>query len=320
MLLSLGIDTSCYTTSIAVVDEKENLIANCRKLLSVKSGEKGLRQSDALFQHVKNLPELIEEIRKNVDIRNVNVISVSSKPRPVNDSYMPVFLSGIGFAKVIAETLQIPIKYYSHQEGHMMAGIWSAGVRSLLNRNFLSFHISGGTTELLYVNRIENGFDIKIIGGTRDLHAGQFIDRVGVSLGLPFPSGPYLEKMACEAEKKVRIPISTQDLWINFSGPETHAQRLISKGENPNEIALGVINCISVSIQRVLESAVNQTGVRDILMVGGVCSNKIMKEYLTGSFYGKANVYFAQPEFSTDNAVGIALLGLYNMVGSEVFK
>ncbi len=307
--LLFGIDTSCYTTSIAVVNEARELIFHDRKLLSVKEGMRGLRQSDALFQHIKNLPELVSRAKQNITFSNIKKISVSERPRPVSDSYMPVFMGGTSFAKVIAEALGIPLQYYSHQEGHMMAGLWSAQAQYLIRQPFLCFHISGGTTELLHVNGTTDGFEIKIIGGTKDLHAGQFIDRIGVSMSLPFPCGPHLEKIALQTELSIPIPVSVKDTWIHFSGSETHAQRLIIKGENQQSIALGVFRSIAMSVEKVVANAVKKTGIKDVLMVGGVCANTIMKRYLLDKLNGKAIVHFAEPAFSTDNAVGIALLG-----------
>ncbi len=307
--LLLGIDTSCYTTSIAIVNEENELIFNDRIVLSVKEGARGLRQSDALFQHIKNLPELVNRAKQSIDFSNIKKISVSERPRPVSDSYMPVFMGGTSFAKVIAETLDIPIQYFSHQEGHIMAGLWSAKAQHLNHQPFLCFHISGGTTELLHVNSAKDGFEIKIIGGTKDVHAGQFIDRIGVSMSLPFPCGPHLEKIALETENSIPIPVSVKHTWIHFSGSETHAQRQIIKGENHQSIALGVLRSIATSVEKVVINAVKETGIKDVLMVGGVCANTIMKAYLLDSLKGKATMHFAEPAFSTDNAVGIALLG-----------
>ena len=311
--LSLGIDTSCYTTSIAVVDAQGRLIADERRLLSVQKGSRGLRQSEALFQNKKNVPDLIKEIKPKVRFSDIKTVSVSTKPRPAEGSYMPVFVGGSGFAGVIADMLQVPLKCFTHQEGHIMAGIWAANAGHLMEKAFLSFHISGGTTELLYVDNTEDGFAIDIIGGSKDLHAGQFIDRVGVSLGLPFPCGPHLEEMALEATEHPILPVSTHETWIHFSGPETHTQRLIS-GKDQREypqIALGVLKCITDSTARVIEEAMKQTGRKDVLMVGGVCSNSIMKRLLLDQFKDRANIYFARPAFATDNAVGTALLGIW---------
>lgn len=313
MALILGIDTSCYTSSVAVVNQKEELLFNKRKILSVPVGKRGLRQSEALFQHTNNLPELIEEISEEFDFSKLQLVSVSSRPRPLSDSYMPVFLSGISFARVISKMLNIPVKYFSHQEGHLMAGAWSAKAMHLYKDSFLCFHISGGTTELLMVNPSNQDLSIDILGGTKDLHAGQFIDRIGVSLGLAFPCGAELEKMAMKAEKKISVPVSTKESWINFSGPETYLQRLIQQEGKPEDIALGTISCITESVLKVLEYTIKKTNIKNVLMVGGVCANQIMRKRLETYFQEKAAIYFANPEFSTDNAVGTALLGLRSL-------
>ena len=116
----LGIDTSNYKTSIAVIDHKKHIICDLRRFLTVKQGERGLRQSDALFQHIQNLPELMEEMRRMFDGR-IDAVACSFRPRPEAGSYMPVFLAGSGFAKAAAAAMNVPVVGFSHQEGHMEA-------------------------------------------------------------------------------------------------------------------------------------------------------------------------------------------------------
>lgn len=310
MGLTIGIDTSCYTSSVAVVDMEGNLIASEKRLLTVEQGNRGLRQSEALFQHMKNIPELVHQIKEKVDLSDVTCVSVSSRPRPVEGSYMPVFMGGMGFGSVMADVLKVPLYQFSHQEGHIMAGLWSAKVLHWQESEFLAFHISGGTTELLKVLKNKRGFRIEIIGGSKDLHAGQFVDRVGVSLGLPFPCGPHLEKIALTVENGEKIPVSVHGTWIHFSGPETHAQRIIKGGAKHENIARGVFDSIAVSVERAIKTAVSETAIHKIVMVGGVCSNRLIKKYLMEKLEGQAHIAFAEPEFSTDNAVGTALLGM----------
>lgn len=304
--LVIGIDTSCYTTSVAA--KCGDRMFHFKKMLDVEEGECGLRQSDALFQHVKNLPLLFEELGKSVKIRGFDdvTVAVSSRPRSVQGSYMPVFLAGQSFAKSIASVLDARYVETSHQDGHIMAAIYSCKKYAIMDEPFLVYHLSGGTTELLLAKKTENGFDCEIVGGTRDLPAGQFIDRIGVKLGFDFPCGKYIDYSAVNyAGKKERVKTCVNDAYINFSGEETRYRRLFESGEDKEKIAYHVMKCISVSIRKSVEFAKEKYGIKNVLMVGGVSSSK----FLRNEFSDMPKVYFAEVEFSTDNAVGVCEIG-----------
>lgn len=302
-MIYIGIDTSNYTDSVAAV-YGEAVISE-RRLLPVKEGERGIRQSDGVFHHMKLLPELFSELAGKIDIKKVAAVGVSTRPRNVEGSYMPVFLAGEGYARVISDALGVPLYRFSHQDGHIMAGIYSCGAEELLSGEFLSVHLSGGTTEILKSRFIGNGFSHEIIGGTRDISAGQFIDRIGVRLGLRFPAGRALEELSQNAKKEVKLPVSTDGAYMNFSGIETKAARIAAECDN-SELALGVLTAVKNTLVKALNSAVSLTGIERILAVGGVASNGLIREGFKRELNGQ--VFFASPELSTDNAVGIAKL------------
>jgi len=306
----LGIDTSCYTTSAAVVGEDGSIIYDCRMPLKVNEGARGLQQSQAVWQHLNNIPQLMEDMFTELDPGLLKSVTVSAKPRPAEDSYMPVFKAGLGYASTIARMLRIPLYHTTHQEGHLMAGVCP---ELLAKKKFLAIHLSGGTSELLKVNVKQSpfGFEEKILGKTLDLHAGQFIDRVGVALGLSFPSGPELEKLArLVSEQTVTIPSVTKNFDFSFSGPESCAQRMIASGIDQGQIARAVEQCLMNTLSKILTRAVLATGIRDVLLVGGVSANHYIRKILTAKLKSKQVVlYFAQPELSSDNAVGTALIG-----------
>lgn len=314
MDLILGIDTSCYTTSVALVDRAGNLVAEVRQLLTVGEGERGLQQSAAVFQHIKNLPGLIEKISLRDRRDSVISVAASIRPRPAEGSYMPVFMVGEGFARTMADIARVPFVATSHQEGHLMAGIWSAGGPD--KDRFLAVHLSGGTSELLFVKRTGAGFKVEKLGGTTDLHAGQFVDRVGVALGLPFPCGPALQDLAAGSKGGLRVPSVVRGMEISFSGPESHVQRLIDKGEVPAEIARAVEHCIAATMEKLLRRGIDETGLKEVLLVGGVAANRYLRQRLKerlGHRAVGASLFFAEPCFSMDNAVGTALIGLQKM-------
>lgn len=295
----LGIDTSNYTTSVAAY-EKDN-IQNERLIIPVKPGERGIRQSDGVFYHLKTLPELYNKL----NLSDVKAIGVSTRPRSLEDSYMPVFLAGEGYAKVIAKSLNVPIHKFSHQDGHIGAGIMSSNATELLDGEFLSLHLSGGTCEILKCRYNGYNFDTEILGGTKDISAGQLIDRSGVYMGMKFPSGKEIEACAKDYEKEIKLPVSVKGEWINFSGLENKVKDLLGKESNA-DISRAVLSAVSRSIEKALNYVVEITGINRILAVGGVMSNSYLREEFIKNI--NAKIYFAMPEYSTDNAVGIAYL------------
>ena len=311
--LILGIDTSNYTTSLALMDLKGNLISEARRQLPVQEGSLGLRQSDALFQHVKNLPELCKALLEAVGEYRLVGVSGATKPRPQEESYMPVFLAASSYGETLSQILKVPFFPYSHQEGHIEAGLWSAKIQ--FEQSFLAFHLSGGTTELLLVIPDEEGYHIDIIGSSSDISAGQMIDRVGVKLGLPFPAGPHLEALANKWRgRNSEVPTAIKGTSISFSGPETFFQRLIEKGNPPEEIAYLVFQCIGKSLTACLNNTFKQHKLDNILLVGGVASNQIIKHILENKLDKTLNLRFGEPQYCSDNAVGISALGVKKII------
>lgn len=305
----VGIDTSCYTTSVAILDESGERIADNRRILSVKEGKRGLQQSEMVFQHMRNLPELWEGALEGIDGSRIAGIGVSTMPRRAEGSYMPAFLAGHGYARVLSSALDVPIHAVSHQEGHIYAGLWSC--RELTSEDFLAMHVSGGTTELVRVRREGDIIrEVELLGGSCDLHGGQFVDRIGVALGLSFPTGKKLEELARSGHDcAVELPVSVSGLSVSFAGPESHAQRLMKEPFDKAAMAAGVEECIAKTLARLLRNAVRETGCRDILMVGGVMSNTYIRNYLRSYFAKKrinAKLYYPEAVYSPDNAMGAA--------------
>ncbi|MCL4464074.1 MAG: O-sialoglycoprotein endopeptidase [Firmicutes bacterium] len=298
----LGVDTSCYTTSLAVIDAQGRLLSEARKLLAVPHGERGLRQSDGVFQHLQHLPELVAVLTKEIGPLRLQAVAASTRPRPLIGSYLPVFTAGVSFARSLASAFDVPFFELSHQEGHLLAGLWSAGVEW---QNFYVVHLSGGTTEVLAVDAKEELL-LSQLGGTEDLHAGQFIDRVGVALGLSFPAGPSLEELgACAGPAPLAVPVAVRGGILSFSGPESHVQRALLQGARPADAARGVEHCVAQSVWRVLENIAREHGVKPVLFVGGVMANSYIRSFLAKKIGN--NAAFASVEFAGDNAVGAAL-------------
>ncbi len=307
--LFLGIDTSNYTTSVALCDKDGKVILNLKKLLPVKSGERGLRQSDALFAHTKNLPEIMQGLNAFLDNghRESKILAVgcSATPRDAEGSYMPCFLSGVAAAESVSATVGCGKYYFSHQNGHVMAALYSSDMTELLDREsaFAAFHVSGGTTELLLVTPGQNSFKVEQIGGTEDMNAGQAIDRTGVLMGLSFPCGKEMETL-CANMPYQKSRVSVKGLHCNLSGLENLAAKLYNETSDRAVTSAFCFDFIADTLTKLSSNLRDMYPNIPIIFAGGVMSNKRIAKHLSRI----GNVYFSEPEFSADNAAGIALL------------
>lgn len=308
----VGIDTSNYTTSVGIVAEDGEILANIKKLLPVADGECGLRQSDAVFAHIKNLPEVLASADTVLTEHEVLAVGYSAKPRNVDGSYMPCFLCGEDIALAFKAGRGIPAYAFSHQCGHISAALTSAEAWSIATEPFVAFHVSGGTTEVLLCNRDASGFTTGIIGGTRDLNAGQAIDRAGVMMGMSFPCGAELERVASTYTGKLSKPkISVADGYCNLSGLQNLSAKMYAESNDKAKTSAYVLHFVGHTLKRMAEDVRNKHGDLPIVFGGGVMSNQKLREMLLPL----GNVYFAEPALSADNAVGIAELTRRKFLG-----
>lgn len=302
----LGIDTSNYTTSVALYRAEGEGYLQCKRLLPVREGELGLRQSDAVFHHTRQLPELIEALLSDTPEPIVGV-GVSEKPCEEAGSYMPCFLAGLGAARTAAAVLGAPLARFTHQQGHVAAAAFGAERPEWLDRPFLAFHVSGGTTDALLVQPAENRrISCRRLARSLDLKAGQLIDRVGGLLGLPFPAGPALERLAAGAAGPVpRACATMRGADCCLSGVENRCRRLIAEGAGPETVARFCLDSVHSAVRGMTEALRKERPELPVLYAGGVMSNGLLREALSAEFPGCG---FAPAALSADNAVGIALL------------
>ena len=298
----LGLDTSNYTTSVALFDGESG--CNVGKLLDVKPGELGLRQSDALFQHVRRLPGLVEQMKLQQDLSGLCAVGASTRPRALEQSYMPCFLAGASQGQALACVLGVPFFPCSHQQGHLAAAAWSAGRLDLLDRPFLAWHLSGGTTELLLVE--PDGYNVKaaILGGTKDISAGQLIDRAGVLLGLDFPAGKALDTLYRKGTPERPFKVRLDDLSFSLSGMENKVKAMAEQGSAPEQVARFVLDTVADVVVRTTKAALERYPGLSVLCSGGVASNSRLRQAMEQG----CGALFAAPEYSTDNAIGVAIL------------
>jgi N6-L-threonylcarbamoyladenine synthase len=292
----LAFDTSNYTTSSAVFDGETGV--NSGRLLDVEPGQLGLRQSDALYAHIRRLPQVME----GLDLTGrITAVGASTKPRETEDSYMPCFLAGASQGQVLAKALNVPFFEFSHQQGHIAAAAFSAGRPELMDAPHLCWHLSGGTTELLYVRPQDAAVVCEIIGGTTDISAGQLIDRAGQLLGLQFPSGRELDRLACASTGDSRYEPKVTDCSFSLSGVEHKMKQQFETNVEPGDIARFTLLSVVAAVRRATENAVKKYGDLPVLFSGGVASNSLLRQNMPGGI-------FAEPRYSVDNALGVAIL------------
>lgn len=297
----IGIDTSNYTTSIACFDGVGGL--NCSQLLPVKQGELGLRQSDAVFAHIKSLPELSDRLFSNMEVGKITAVGVSTRPRAVDGSYMPCFMVGLSHARLLANAFGVPLVEVSHQQGHVAASLWSAGHLELMDQPHLAWHLSGGTTELLFVEPDGKNVKCSKIGGTTDISAGQLIDRTGQMLDLPFPSGKHIDALSREAVLKETFKVKCPEMEFSLSGVQNKVQQFHEKNGIPAETAAYALRCVAGAVFQATKNALKVYPGMRVVFSGGVASNSMLREIIA-----PLDPIFSQPQYSTDNAMGVAVL------------
>ncbi|MBQ7965389.1 MAG: peptidase M22 [Ruminococcus sp.] len=304
----LGIDTSNYTTSVCLYDDVTDTVVQKRKLLPVSKGELGLRQSDAVFHHTQQLPLLIEELFSecDCDVADIKAIGASFTPRKMQGSYMPCFTVGSGVARILSATLHIPLYELSHQQGHIAAALYSTKQLDLLNKRFLAFHVSGGTTDALLVNDeiADDVLPVKLVGKTLDLNAGQLVDRVGLMLSCSFPCGKELEQLALRCDRVVKAKPTVKSTDCCLSGVENICKKAIDNGEDNTYVSALCLKYIEESLYKMTVNILEIYGDMPVVFAGGVMSNSIIRNNLTS----KLSCTFCEPQYSTDNACGIAVL------------
>ena len=303
MMQILGLDTSNYTTSAALLDLEHGTVQQAKQLLPVKAGEAGLRQSDAVFHHTRQLPDMLEQLAPQMAAEELCAIGVSARPRNLEGSYMPCFLAGSSQAQTLARILDVPFYAFSHQQGHIAAALWSAGRMELMHTPHLAWHLSGGTTELLLVTPDGKTVRAEKLGGTSDISAGQLIDRTGKLLGLPFPAGKAVDALSRESDCKERYRVKLNGLEFSFSGIQNKAETFYSDTQSAADTARFVMNCIVSCIADATRTALAQYPGLPVVFSGGVASNSMLRERMR-----EFAPVFAEPQYSTDNAMGIAVL------------
>ena len=219
---------------------------------------------------------------------------------------MPCFSVGMLIAKSIAAVLGIKCYEFTHQAGHIMSALYSSGRMDLINKKFLAFHVSGGTTEAVIVSpSSENIFQVQCVSRSLDAKAGQIIDRVGSMLGLSFPAGREIDVLA-RTECRVRKPTLKGENCC-LSGLENICRKMVDECKSREEIASYCITYIMKTLEAMCDRVLGKYGDMPVVFSGGVMCNSLISTV----FKRKYDAIFATPELSSDNAVGISILCAY---------
>ena len=302
-MLTLGFDTSNYATSLAVFDtDAGEVVCDAKKFLPVRPGQLGLRQSDAVFHHTAALPELLARLAGQVDLTRIGAVGVSARPRPVEGSYMPCFLTGVSAACAFALARGVPLARTTHQQGHIAAALYAAAGPALFGREALVFHVSGGTTDLLHCRGPQ---PLACLGTSSDLYAGQAVDRLGVRLGFAFPAGAEVSRLAAQCTEPIRPKASVQGANCSLSGLENQCIRLLEQGKTPAYVCKYCLLCVAETLCRMARAALTERPGLPVVFAGGVMSSEIVRDFITARMPG---AFFVPGKFASDNAIGVAVL------------
>ena len=308
-MITLGIDTSNYASSVAVIDYDNNkILLNEKHFLPVKQGECGLRQQDAVFSHIKNLTDILELVHNKFDLSCVQAVGVSVKPTNEENSYMPCFLVGKLIAQTIKAVKDIPVIQTTHQDGHLNSALFGLNIENLYNDKIIVFHVSGGTTDMMLVEKAQIA---QTIGSSNDLFAGQAVDRLGVKLGFPFPAGVYVSELASQCTDTIKPKVSVKGLNCNLSGLQNQCEKLIEQGKDKEYVCRYCLSFIAETLLKMAYNARELYGNLPVIFMGGVMSSQVVKNIVEKRM---DNVYFVEPVFSSDNAIGTAAIAARKVI------
>lgn len=262
--------------------------------------------------HVENISFVVEKAINQAGIKkeDLSAIAVTKGPGLVG-----ALLVGISFAKAFAYSLNIPIIPVNHLEGHIAANYT---IFKELKPPFLSLVISGGHTHLVDVTDYTN---MEVIGKTKDDAVGEAFDKIARVLGLGYPGGPIIDKLAYEGEDNIKIPYPNIDnLDFSFSGIKTSIINLHHK--NPNikveDVAISFQKAVIEILYDKTLKALKQTGYKSLVIAGGVSANSHIRICFKKLENTGIKVYFPPLDLCTDNAAMIAAQGYYNFKAGKI--
>lgn len=319
-MIILGIETSCDETSISILkDGKEMLSNHISSQIDIHKEYGGVVPEIASRHHIKNIATIMEVSLKEAGITldDVDYIAVTYAPGLIG-----ALLVGISFAKGISYGRDIPIIPVHHIKGHIYANF----LEHKVELPAIALVVSGGHTNIIYIDKNHKFFNL---GGTLDDAVGESYDKVSRVMGLGYPGGPVIDKLAYEGDKD-KIPMPEPKVGgyeFSFSGVKTSVINYVNKMNmkkeeyNPADIAASFQNRVVDILCKKTIAAAKEKGVKNILIAGGVAANSLLrKELLERSKLEGIEVFYPSMKLCTDNAGMIAAAGYYKLTYGDSDK
>lgn len=317
----LGIETSCDDTAAAVVLDGRKILSNCvASQIEIHQKYGGVVPEIASRKHLENLPLVIEAALEQAEIEfgDLSAVAVTYGPGLVG-----ALLVGVSTAKALAYACGIPLIGINHLEGHIYANFL---INPQLTYPLIALVVSGGHTDLLYLS---GPGSYRVLGRTRDDAAGEAFDKVARVLGLGYPGGPQIEKLAGTGDPKAiplpRARLSGNSLDFSFSGLKTAVLNFIQRQKreglnwNPADLAASFQAAIVDPLVDKTVKALHQEGAKTLILAGGVSANVWLREaFQNADLPPGTQVYYPPLELCTDNAAMIAAAGYYRYQRGEI--
>lgn len=310
--LTLAIESSCDDTSVALLEGERTVRATTlASQVALHAPWGGVIPETASREHLRALVPLLKDVLARGGVtnapRDLSLVAVTAGP-----GLMGSLLVGVMAAKALSQAWEVPLVGVNHLEGHLFANIVA---HEDLAPPFLALIVSGGHTEIVHVRSFG---DYRLLGMTRDDAVGEAYDKVAKLLGLPYPGGPAIDELARRGNPKAfALPVPMRDspaVEFSYSGLKTAVLWLLRRMEGTDlpleDICASFQEAALSALMAKVRLAVAQTGVRSVVLSGGVAANSSLREKMAASSQWKS--YIPPRELCTDNAVMIAAAGYNN--------
>ena len=313
-IITLGIESSCDETSVAIVKNGREVLTNIiNTQIEIHKQFGGVVPEIASRKHIDNISNVTKQALKeaNMSFEDIDIVACTYGPGLVG-----ALLVGVGYAKALSFALNKPLIGVNHIEGHISANYITF---KELEPPFLCLVISGGHTHLIY---IEDYTKFKILGKTRDDAIGEAYDKVARVIGLEYPGGPKIDKLAKEGQASIKLPETYFDnLDFSFSGIKTAVLNLNHKEPNINkaDLCASFEKATTNMLINNTTKAIKEMNVNKVALAGGVSANSYIRERfkILGKELG-IDIYYPELKLCTDNAAMIASAGYYNFLAGKI--
>lgn len=296
-MLCLGIEGTAHSVGVGVVDSECNILANEIKMYQPEKG--GIHPREAANHHAEQIIALLREAKEKagIDYKDLDLIAFSQGP-----GLGPCLRTVATASRALSLSLNIPIIGVNHCVAHLEIG------RKTENcSNPVLLYVSGGNTQII---AFSNG-KYRVFGETLDIGIGNMLDKFGRDLDLVFPSGAEIERLSLKGKKLLELPYSVKGMDVSFSGMLTAAQILFNNGEKKEDLCHSIQETAFAMLTEVTERAMAHTGIEEVLLGGGVASNKRLQGMLLDMASARG-AKFAVPlqKLCIDNGAMIAWMGI----------